>query len=88
MATVSAAPVKEQNEATSPEDLIRALPKGAPIESRIQWGEERHSKGASAEHLEARSRRNGRDDCPECGSPLIHQGGCMDCPCCGWSACG
>jgi DNA-directed RNA polymerase subunit RPC12/RpoP len=26
--------------------------------------------------------------CPECGSRrLIHEGGCMTCPDCGWSAC-
>ena len=25
--------------------------------------------------------------CPECGYTLIHQGGCVYCPICGWSAC-
>jgi hypothetical protein len=27
------------------------------------------------------------DGCPECGGQLIRQGGCMECPACGWSAC-
>lgn len=28
--------------------------------------------------------------CPTCGSPVIHQGGCVECsnPSCGWAACG
>ncbi|MCA9410904.1 MAG: hypothetical protein KC917_05910 [Candidatus Omnitrophica bacterium] len=28
--------------------------------------------------------------CPSCGSPVIHQGGCLECsnPSCGWAACG
>lgn len=25
--------------------------------------------------------------CPECGEPLIHSGGCISCPNCGWSKC-
>lgn len=29
------------------------------------------------------------DHCPECGSILAHQGGCVECPnpACGWAAC-
>ena len=26
--------------------------------------------------------------CPECGAPLVHEGGCDDCKFCGWSRCG
>ena len=26
--------------------------------------------------------------CPECGSPVIHEGGCVICPECGFSKCG
>ncbi len=26
--------------------------------------------------------------CPQCGAPLAHEGGCMACYSCGWSACG
>ena len=26
--------------------------------------------------------------CPECGDPLIHEGGCDICKSCGWSKCG
>ena len=31
----------------------------------------------------------GPDCCPECGSFLVHQGGCVECSntACGWSAC-
>jgi hypothetical protein len=31
----------------------------------------------------------GPDRCPECGSFLVHQGGCVECSnsSCGWSAC-
>lgn len=25
--------------------------------------------------------------CPDCGEPLIHEGGCVQCPNCGWSRC-
>lgn len=25
--------------------------------------------------------------CPECGEPIIHEGGCVDCKSCGWSKC-
>jgi ribonucleoside-diphosphate reductase alpha chain len=27
------------------------------------------------------------DKCPECGEPLINEGGCIHCPSCGWSKC-
>lgn len=30
----------------------------------------------------------GRNECPECGEPLIHEGGCNICKACGWSKCG
>jgi len=30
---------------------------------------------------------DGNEVCPECGRPLIYQGGCIVCPC-GWSGCG
>ena len=26
--------------------------------------------------------------CPECGEPMIHEGGCDICKACGWSKCG
>ena len=26
--------------------------------------------------------------CPECGSPVIHESGCIVCYSCGWSICG
>ena len=26
--------------------------------------------------------------CPECGSELVHEGGCVSCKICGWSKCG
>ena len=26
--------------------------------------------------------------CPECGEPIIHEGGCDICKACGWSKCG
>ena len=26
--------------------------------------------------------------CPECGSPVIHESGCVVCPSCGWGLCG
>ena len=25
--------------------------------------------------------------CPECGEPIIHDGGCVQCTNCGWSKC-
>lgn len=28
------------------------------------------------------------DVCPECGTPLVNDGGCCHCPKCGWSKCG
>jgi len=28
-----------------------------------------------------------KESCPECGSFIVHQGGCINCPVCGWSAC-
>lgn len=27
-------------------------------------------------------------DCPECGAPLAHAGGCVNCYSCGWAVCG
>jgi len=26
--------------------------------------------------------------CPECGTRVIHESGCVTCPSCGWSLCG
>ncbi len=26
--------------------------------------------------------------CPECGTPIAHSSGCMNCPACGWARCG
>lgn len=28
------------------------------------------------------------EKCPDCGTPLVREGGCNHCPNCGWSACG
>jgi len=26
--------------------------------------------------------------CPECGTKVVHENGCVTCPACGWSLCG
>ena len=36
--------------------------------------------GLDAEHVDA-------EHCPECGNPLVMQGGCRNCPSCGYSIC-
>lgn len=38
--------------------------------------------------LDANQDRNNTSVCPECGSPLIMEGGCNICKSCGWSKCG
>jgi hypothetical protein len=34
------------------------------------------------------SRKPSINACPECGADIAHEGGCMSCYSCGWSACG
>lgn len=33
-------------------------------------------------------KHDGQIKCPECGEPLVHEGGCNICKACGWSKCG
>jgi hypothetical protein len=28
-----------------------------------------------------------REECQDCGAPIIHASGCRSCTCCGWSKC-
>jgi ribonucleoside-diphosphate reductase alpha chain len=28
------------------------------------------------------------EKCPECSAPIINEGGCKVCKCCGWNKCG
>ena len=47
--------------------------------------------GISEEMKQKITEKQGAHDyvyCPECGSPVIHESGCVVCPSCGWSLCG
>jgi len=69
------------------QDLLKAMEKSLKKRNGTPLTEE------ETREMEAYfSSRIGTDTkvCPSCGSPVIHQGGCLECsnPSCGWAACG
>ena len=37
---------------------------------------------------EIMKKQSAHDYCPECGTRVIHESGCVTCPSCGWGMCG
>ena len=47
----------------------------------------RMKRRAEARNLKADTRYTGEVVCPECGTKLYHEAGCIRCYSCGWSRC-
>ena len=47
----------------------------------------RMKRRAKTKDMQAESRFTGEIVCPECGTKLYHEAGCIRCYSCGWSRC-
>jgi len=45
------------------------------------------SQTQKTEEIKIQPKSKDKSKCPECGEPLIFEGGCMTCKSCGWTKC-
>ena len=75
-----------------PDAIARAIEKvmrsqnGGQMPSAVQEMERELNQGAQEEEMDHSIA--GMRFCPECGAPVVHEGGCVICRQCGYSKCG